>query len=64
MVYDLGGGTFDVTIARVRGTAIDVLATNGNHQLGGKDWDESLLNDICDRFYEEHSISITDHQAL
>lgn len=62
MVYDLGGGTFDVTIAHVSGTKIDVLATNGNHQLGGKDWDEVLINDIKDQFYSEHGISIDDHE--
>ena len=60
MVYDLGGGTFDVTIAHVSGTCIDVLATNGNHQLGGKDWDEVLFNDVQDRFYSEHGITIAD----
>lgn len=62
MVYDLGGGTFDVTIARVSGTKIDVLSTNGNHQLGGKDWDEVLINDIKEQFYSEHGISIDDHE--
>lgn len=62
MVYDLGGGTFDVTIAHVNGTAIDVLATNGNHQLGGKDWDQTLLNDIIERFNFDNGIDITDHK--
>ena len=61
MVYDLGGGTFDVTVAHVSGTKINVLATNGNHQLGGKDWDETLINDIKERFYDEHGVSLDDH---
>ena len=61
MVYDLGGGTFDVTIAHVSGTKINVMATNGNHQLGGKDWDETLLADIKERFFDENGISIDDH---
>jgi len=61
MVYDLGGGTFDITIAHVNGTAIDVLATNGNHQLGGKDWDEALLNYVKDEFYSEYGVNIDDH---
>lgn len=60
MVYDLGGGTFDVTIAHVSGTRIDVLATNGNHQLGGKDWDEVLFNDVQNRFYSEYGVMIGD----
>lgn len=62
MVYDLGGGTFDVTVAHVSGTKIDVLATNGNHQLGGKDWDKVLLDEIIDKFYSEYGISIDDHE--
>lgn len=62
MVYDLGGGTFDVTVAHVSGTKIDVLATNGNHQLGGKDWDEILINDIKEQFYSDNGISIDDHE--
>lgn len=60
MVYDLGGGTFDVTIAHVNGTKIDVMATNGNHQLGGKDWDQVLYDDIRDQFYSEFGIDIDD----
>lgn len=62
MVYDLGGGTFDVTIAHVSGTRIDVLATNGNHQLGGKNWDETIIDDIKERFCSEYGISINDHE--
>ena len=58
LVYDLGGGTFDVTVAEVNGTAINVLATNGNHQLGGKDWDQALLDEIVDRFRYEHGVDI------
>lgn len=53
MVYDLGGGTFDVTIVKVTEGRIDVLGTAGNHILGGKDWDEVLMNMVCDRFADE-----------
>lgn len=62
LVYDLGGGTFDVTIAHVKGTRIDVLATNGNHQLGGKDWDETLIGQVKEKFYSEFGVSIDDHE--
>ena len=62
LVYDLGGGTFDVTVANVNGTRIDVLATNGNHQLGGKDWDETLINQVKEKFYSEFGVSIDDHE--
>ena len=61
LVYDLGGGTFDVTIAHVSGTSIDVLATNGNHQLGGRDWDQALIDIVLERFYDENGFSILDH---
>ncbi|MBQ8295332.1 MAG: Hsp70 family protein [Clostridia bacterium] len=61
MVYDLGGGTFDITIAHVKNTEIEVLATNGNHQLGGMDWDEVLLNNIATQFSDEHGIDIADY---
>jgi molecular chaperone DnaK len=43
MVYDLGGGTFDVTIIQIRGGAIQVVATGGDHRLGGRDWDEQVV---------------------
>lgn len=62
LVYDLGGGTFDVTIAYVSGTKIDVLATNGNHQLGGKDWDKVLLDDIIERFQDDYDVHIENHE--
>ena len=61
MVYDLGGGTFDVTIARVEGTSINVTATNGNHQLGGMNWDEVLINEVADQFYSEFGVDIKSH---
>ena len=58
MVYDLGGGTFDVTIAKIVGTNVAVISTNGNHQLGGKDWDSVLQAEIMERFYNEFEIDI------
>ena len=53
LVYDLGGGTFDVTIVNISNGTIDVRGTRGNHNLGGKDWDETLLDFISERFYDE-----------
>jgi molecular chaperone DnaK (HSP70) len=61
MVYDLGGGTFDVTIARVVGTSIQVTATNGNHQLGGMNWDDTLIQEVADQFYAEYGVDIRSH---
>ena len=54
-VFDLGGGTFDVTFAEIRGKDISVVATTGDHQLG-KDWDEALIQYISDRFQEKHGV--------
>lgn len=44
MVYDLGGGTFDVSIMRMKNGVLDTLSTDGDHKLGGVDWDISLLD--------------------
>ena len=54
LVYDLGGGTFDVTIINVSPTEIRVVATGGDHRLGGADWDARLVDLICDKFSEQH----------
>jgi len=43
LVYDLGGGTFDVTLVKLHGDVMDVIGTDGNHTLGGKDWDDRLV---------------------
>lgn len=53
-VFDLGGGTFDVTIMKVSDTEIQMLATNGDHRLGGKDWDDKIITHVADMFEIEH----------
>jgi molecular chaperone DnaK len=50
LVFDLGGGTFDVTILEICGTAFKALATDGDVNLGGKDWDEKLVGIAAERF--------------
>jgi molecular chaperone DnaK len=54
LVYDLGGGTFDVTIIQVSPTEIRVVATGGDHRLGGADWDARLVTLIAEKFREQH----------
>ena len=54
LVFDLGGGTFDVTIIEVKGQEMKILATNGDHRLGGKDWDDKLITYAAERFEIEH----------
>ncbi|PYL52817.1 MAG: Hsp70 family protein [Verrucomicrobia bacterium] len=53
-VFDLGGGTFDVTIMRIADQRIEMLATNGDHRLGGKDWDDVIVNLIAEEFDRLH----------
>jgi molecular chaperone DnaK len=65
VVYDLGGGTFDVTIVRISPTEIEELATNGNRQLGGHDWDQCLIDYVVDGFQEAHHVDPrSDAQAM
>ena len=52
MVYDLGGGTFDVTLVRVNKGNIQVLGTDGNHILGGKDWDAAIVKYVCEQSWK------------
>ncbi len=54
LVYDLGGGTFDVTIVEIHGNSFKALATDGDVTLGGKDFDEAIVNMAAERFYEKH----------
>ncbi len=61
MVYDLGGGTFDVTIAEIKKDSIQVISTNGNHQLGGKDWDEQLKDIASEQVYSQLGVDIHDY---
>jgi molecular chaperone DnaK (HSP70) len=50
MVYDLGGGTFDVTVIQMRENAIQVIATGGDHRLGGRDWDQVVVEYLADEW--------------
>ena len=53
LVYDLGGGTFDVTIMRITSDTIEVICSDGDHDLGGKNWDEVLIRYLADQFIEK-----------
>jgi molecular chaperone DnaK len=54
LVYDLGGGTFDVTVIAIKGNDIQVVVTGGNHFLGGKNWDDRLTEYLASQFVTEH----------
>lgn len=53
LVYDLGGGTFDITVMNIDSNNISVVCTGGDDQLGGKDWDECLMSYIFEKYEEE-----------
>ena len=53
LVYDLGGGTFDITAIEIKGNAIRVIATGGDHTLGGRNWDESVVMYLAEKWMED-----------
>ncbi|MDR1797737.1 MAG: molecular chaperone DnaK [Clostridiales Family XIII bacterium] len=65
LVYDLGGGTFDVSILELGDGVFEVLATNGNNRLGGDDFDDVVMNYIADQFAKENGVDLrADRMAL
>ena len=65
LVFDLGGGTFDVSILEVGEGVFEVKSTSGDTRLGGDDWDERIVDFIAAEFKKEHGIDLTrDKQAL
>lgn len=62
LVYDLGGGTFDITVMNVKGSEITVICTGGDDQLGGKDWDEAFMDYIVQRYEEEYGEDLSEDQ--
>jgi molecular chaperone DnaK len=64
-VYDLGGGTFDISILELGDGVFEVKATNGDTHLGGDDFDERIVDYICDEFKKENAVDLrSDKQAL
>jgi molecular chaperone DnaK (HSP70) len=64
MVYDLGGGTFDVSIVTVEGDVTEVLSSHGNNRLGGDDFDDLLVNRLEREFQQRHGIQLgEEHRA-
>jgi len=63
LVYDLGGGTFDVSIVHTEGGVVEVLASHGDTQLGGDDFDDLLLNHVSERFKADHGIDLREDRT-
>lgn len=57
LVYDLGGGTFDITVIEITSGAITVIATGGDHYLGGRNWDEVVVNYLAEQWQAETGAS-------
>jgi molecular chaperone DnaK len=58
LVYDLGGGTFDVSLVELMGGIVEVRASHGNTQLGGDDFDDLLAGQLASRFEKEHGVDL------
>lgn len=58
LVYDLGGGTFDVSIVQAQEGVVEVLASHGDTQLGGDDFDDLLFQHVCDRFKVQYDVDL------
>lgn len=60
VVYDLGGGTFDVSVVEITGEVTEVLASHGNNRLGGDDFDKLLQLHLADLFRKQHGVNVPD----
>lgn len=58
LIYDLGGGTFDVSIVQIEQGVVEVLSSHGDTRLGGDDFDQLLLDHVCDSFANEYQIDL------
>ena len=63
VVFDLGGGTFDVSVIEIRDNVFEVVATDGDLFLGGINFDQIILNEILTTFHGEHGVDLTSESA-
>lgn len=61
LVYDLGGGTFDVSVVNVQAGVVEVLSSHGDNHLGGDDFDQQIINHIQAHIQEQHGIDVAEH---
>lgn len=64
LVYDLGGGTFDVTVMRISANKIEVICSDGDHDLGGKNWDEILMVYLLNQFSQKVGYEVEPDEYL
>jgi molecular chaperone DnaK len=63
LVYDLGGGTFDVSLAQIENGVVEIQASHGDTQLGGDDFDQLLLDHVCELFKKQHGVDLRESLA-
>ncbi len=61
LVYDLGGGTFDVSVVNIESGVVEVLSSHGDNQLGGDDFDEQIINHLVDHIQETYKVDVREH---
>ncbi len=59
LVYDLGGGTFDVSVVRIEEAVVEVISSHGNNHLGGDDFDQKIVDHIVQHLQSEHDVDVT-----
>lgn len=64
LIYDLGGGTFDVTLAHISQNEISILGSDGDHELGGKDWDDCIARYLASEFLEKYGADLSDDPEM
>ena len=64
LIYDLGGGTFDVTLAKINRNEISIIGSDGDHELGGKDWDDCIARYLAGEFAEKYGVDISDDPEM
>lgn len=64
LIYDLGGGTFDVTLAHINQNEISILGSDGDHELGGKDWDDCIARYLASEFLEKYGADLSDDPEM
>lgn len=65
LVYDLGGGTFDVSVVRIEDGVVEVISSHGNNRLGGDDFDQKLVDHVLAHLRDEHDLDVSDNlQAM
>jgi len=65
LVYDLGGGTFDVSVVTIQGGVVEVIATHGNNHLGGDDFDQKIAEFLCAHMTKEYKVDVSkDSKAM